>query len=1106
MLKIFYGRENLDKSKFIFDNLDGKTLLLVPDQFTLEAEKDAFFYLGRKGLMDIDIVSISRLGSKVLKETGGGRRPMIGRQGRHMLLTKILRDRDDELELYRGYSTRPGFVEMINNFISEMKQYQTSPDELEEVTGAVSENSFLHKKLSDMLKIYRDYEERIQGKYTDSEDYITLYTERIAGSPSVAASSVWIYGFDYFTPKNIRVIEQLTAAARNVNLVLTWDGGKSDIFRLTGLAAGRFGDCRKIDIGGESSFDGGGYEIKKKTALEHIERQLFALPADTCADSTGITLVKAANYYAEAETAAAYVLDLVRDECLRLRDIVLICNDLDTRGKIFKRVFAQYGMELFMDAKRDILHVPAVKYVTALMDVISEGYRREDVMELIKTGLTDIDAGEAEDLENYCLEYDIKSTLWKKDFEKGKDRFGQETVDRLNDMRQRIIDPLLDFTEKYREAGTVENRIRVLYGYLSEDVKLPEKLAALMEEQRDSGDTESMQETSQAWDMIIEVFDQLDAILGSEKISMKDMDALLKSGFEAAEIGMLPPSADGIMMGTMQRTRSGRIRAMLVTGANEGILPAQISNDGLLSSEEKNRLEDLKKEKGIGEICKMDRLRTMEEELAIYRNMAKPADRLYMSCSVSDEEGGAIRPSYIFDRVRSMFPDVRVEKDIINRGKPAELVAGRGSTLKYLTYALRAPEEGQEPAGVWKDVLRWYEKNGGTEIEKVKDGLFFRNEAGRINSEAAKELYRKEGNDYLSLSPSRLEKYGRCPFAHFVNYGLVPEKIEMYKVGPVDMGDLYHSSLMHVAEKLSEGCTRITDPDSRWMCIDESECDALSDAVLKTEIGKYREGIMDKDAAETYRSLRMRDMLRSTVRMMVEQVRRGEIESMEYEVGFGKGRPIPPVEAAAGDILVEGKIDRVDVLPGDHVKVIDYKSGSDKYSEAEARSGWKLQLFVYLKAAMEGKRSPAGTFYFHIDYPMRDAGAMSVAEAKKAAEDAVREAFKMDGIMLDDPDVIRGIDSEVYENCGRSAVAPLTVKSGKNGNTVSGNKVLSAEEFAALMDAVGTRMDEMCRELADGSIEIHPRVNKNISACTYCDYKGICKFDTAFEGCRYEKI
>ena len=92
MLNIHYGREDLNKDKYIFDNIKGRTLLLVPDQFTLQAERNAFFYMGKKGFMDLEVLSISRLGTRVLRETGGSAFPLINKYGRHMLLTKILEE------------------------------------------------------------------------------------------------------------------------------------------------------------------------------------------------------------------------------------------------------------------------------------------------------------------------------------------------------------------------------------------------------------------------------------------------------------------------------------------------------------------------------------------------------------------------------------------------------------------------------------------------------------------------------------------------------------------------------------------------------------------------------------------------------------------------------------------------------------------------------------------------------------------------------------------------------------------------------------------------------------------------------------------------------
>jgi len=225
---------------------------------------------------------------------------------------------------------------------------------------------------------------------------------------------------------------------------------------------------------------------------------------------------------------------------------------------------------------------------------------------------------------------------------------------------------------------------------------------------------------------------------------------------------------------------------------------------------------------------------------------------------------------------------------------------------------------------------------------------------------------------------------------------------------------------------------------------------------------------------------------------------------MRYEIGFGQERQMPPLKVKDGDdtVFIEGKIDRIDFLPDNYVKIIDYKSGNDKYNEEEAKSGWKLQLFIYLKAAMSDGRLPAGTFYFHIKDPLIDLKNIS-AEDTESIENEFRKTYRMDGVVVDNMDVIKNIDKDLADNGGASYVIPVNI--GKTGMNRWSN-VMSEEDFSDLLDEVDDKIKEMCCDILDGDISIHPKVHKNESACTYCEYKGICKFDVQFDGCRYEKI
>jgi ATP-dependent helicase/nuclease subunit B len=124
-----------------------------------------------------------------------------------------------------------------------------------------------------------------------------------------------------------------------------------------------------------------------------------------------------------------------------------------------------------------------------------------------------------------------------------------------------VILPLLSFGDAFKTASTISERVLVLYDFLSGPCGLPKKIEELMAEQKQDSQLELAQETAQIWNIAVENLDQLVEILGNEKLPMETFGKLLTAGFEAVEVGILPPAQDGLMMGTMQRTRSGMVKA-----------------------------------------------------------------------------------------------------------------------------------------------------------------------------------------------------------------------------------------------------------------------------------------------------------------------------------------------------------------------------------------------------------------------------------------------------------------------------------------------------------------------------------------------------------------
>lgn len=1165
MLNIYYGGENIEKEKFIFEHIKGRSLLLVPDQFSLQAERDAFFYLDKTGLMDLAVVDFSALGHKILKEAGGPVPPLIDKYGRHMLLTRILEESDDALKIYKGVRGKNSFVERVNMLISEMKRSEVSVDMLREVSESLEDSSFLKYKLKDIVTLFSLYEEAIAGKYLDSEDYITFYGDKMLDSSLVAASDVWVYGFDTFTPKNMLVLERILKTARSLNIVMTWeDAAKTPPERSAKDDAGDPSQSGDAAWPGDAGFLAADDREDLFSLTGFVIRNLVKMAEDlneevTCQAITGsgrdnlwsktlrefsvspeaplqekhprITAVCTSNIYAEADRAAAYILQLVREHGYRFGDIVVVCNDTGLRSGVIRRTFVRWGIPVFIDQKRKVIQHPVVGFLLSLLEIIGSGYRDSAVMQLIKSGFLGLAEEEQDALENYVQQFKIRGTLWKKPFSRMGDNYTAEDLNRFNELREQVVSVIETARDRIGKYNTAGEKIRGLYGFLSDDFMMEDRIEAMAKAQQEAGFLDGAAETGQSWNVICRIFDQIVETVGEERLSGRALRQIVEAGLAEMEIGIVPVNPDSVLVGTMQRTRVGRVKALLVLGANEGLLPLQKTDEGLLSEREKAVLEEMDLE-----FSRTEDMVKQEERLAIYRTLSQPEERLYVSCSRIDETGGELRPSAVFRELEN-FLQSRAESDDsvvlgdLEDGAVTEIAVSPKGAISYLTDAFREYLEDGKLDEDWLYAGLWYGSHEPEEMERIRRGMEFDNEQNALGGQLADALYRGDRRA-IEASASRLEKYSGCPFAHFISYGLRPEDLRVFEMGPREIGDIYHECIMKLSQRLTVGedsfqgldavPVAVTDPDSRWMKITQEECREEIRRILQEETGTYREGLLSSGRNESYRTERIVDICSRVAWAMIGQVRRGRIREMYFEQPFARGAQLPPIRVTAGEheVLIKGKIDRMDVLEmPEHedgletaVRIVDYKTGGDSVDVEHFRSGYKLQLMLYLKAATQKQEvKPAGVFLFKIREIDADADARTVVPGEVAAEERMEDAYKLEGIVLDDMDLIDAMDTEIG---GASKVLPIKyVKKNGTYSGSSGGYLFSREEFEELSAQVDRQVDRICREICDGKIDIRPKKEKKKdmegnykTSCKYCSYKSICMFDTAFPGCRYERV
>ncbi|MGX8773584.1 MAG: PD-(D/E)XK nuclease family protein [Bacillota bacterium] len=1144
MLNIFYGCETTDREKLIFDHIDPDrdTIIIVPDQASLQMERDALDYFrgkdGRTALLDIMVADFSSLGYKVIKETGGRQPELIDKYGRQMLLS-VLIDRladSGELEVYKNMKARTTFVSNANQLISEMKRCGVTSSDIEQAAGETG--SYLSLKLSDINRIYMAYEDSIEGRFTDSEDYIRFYGQLMEDSELIRRSVIWITGFDTFTPLNMEVIQRLIAASEEVNVVMTWDDAKA-----AGPGAGGPSDARFLTTGeGEGLFDLTALvmdnlkETAEAAGVAWNQEQIPHIHRDSIweDDPAGkITLVKASNIYAEADRAAACVTELVRDKGYRYRDITVICNDMGVRGGILRRTFERWGIPAFADRKRKVLHQPVVRFLLSFLHVISEGYTDSAVMEMVSAGLMGFSRRDEELLSNYVSEAKIRGTKWKQAFTwEGKDSFGTgrytDDLERLNEMRAFIVDTIEDARSDIGRRNSAEEKVRGLSGFLEEKFGILDRIEELIARQTELGLAEGAAETAQSWSMICGIFTQVINVIGEENISNRQLRDILTEGLRGMEIGLVPASTDCVIIGTLQRTRISRSPVLIVTAANEGVLPLAAVGGGLLTERELDTLEELKYN-----IAKKDEVRRQEEQLAIYRMFSLPSDELIVMCSMADQDGRSISPSGVFSVLEEM-EGVRKLGDLGDEDITDRIASGKGS-LAFMADAMQNYIENGRIDDAWLAAMNWYESRDPDSISKIRQGLDFDNRVQNLEKDFADSLYFGD-SDSIRVSASKLEVYGSCPFRYFIEKGLRADEPDAYETSPASRGSVFHMALQRISQRLTDEAKAanltVTDPESPWMTLSEEDCRRQIDEIIREDAVSYSEGVYLSD--NEYR-LQLEQIIKTCSDIawaMIGQVRKSRVKDMYFEESFGpNSRRIPPFEIElehGRKAVLTGIIDRLDIIDvpeeaggtgesREAVRVIDYKTGSEEIDLEQIREGYKLQLMIYMNVAGEAAGTtdgaePAGVFYFKIRDLDEDVGSKNESSySGESIAERIAKSCRLEGIMVGEDQILRAMDGTIAPT-EYSTVLPL--KQNKDGGikTLSNSAMLSAEEFDSLCKVTIDNVRRICRDIQAGRIDIEPKRSRKQkgswqkNSCTYCPYRSICLFDTSFRNCRYKII
>ena len=1075
MLTILIGRAKTGKSEQVLRRMaeageGGRQILLVPEHASHQAEVDVCRACGDGASRHAEVLSFRRLAERVLSITGGIADVTLDNGGKLLTLQRALLETAPQLKVYRKPSRKAGFLEQMLALFDELRCYEVTPELLWQQAQDIGGAS--HDKLVDLSLLYAAYEARLCRPGLDARDRMSKLCDHLEESGYVRGKDVFIDGFTYFNAQERRALTVFLRQARSVTVTLLGEvGSREEIFQpslKTMQMLERLAESENISVRIESFTDTG------TSALQHLERFFFGEAAPYEGDSSAIRIRKASTAYAEVEQTAADIRRLLAAGKCRCRDITVAARNMSEYMDTIETVFERYGIPVYLSRRSDILEKPVLSLLTGVLASISNGFEYEDMFRWLKTGLAGLTPEECDLLENYVLKWEIHGQMWLRDVDwtENPDGYGApwndlrlQRLEQVNGLRRRILGPLRRLTEGLKAGVTARDHAEALYGFM-EELGLEAALTERMQRQAEAGRLQEAEETAQLWEILCGVLDQFVEILGEERFGSEEFERLFRLVLTQYSVGTIPVSLDQVSVSEITRNDRHTTKYLFLLGANDHVLPDPGQSGGLLNEDDRQELAL----RGI-ELAPTGMERMGVELQNLYAALAQPTEGLTVSYPVTDVSGGELRPAFVLERLRLLFPRLRLERE----------PAGR-------EYRFTAPAPAMEMAGqmpgspLWQFLRR--DGDNARRLDAMERAAAARR--GRLSPAAVEAVYGRR----ISMTASRLERLRSCHFAYFMEYGLRAKPREPAAFDAPQIGTFLHYLL--------ENVTRDVLAQGGFAAVDNALLHRLAERYIDRYVEQELHNFQNRNARFRYLFRRLRNTAFAVIDQIAEELRHSDFVPMAFELSFGgKDGTLPAVTVSLpdGDLRVGGKVDRVDGWIQDgrlYLRVVDYKSGRKKFDLANVRMGLDIQMLLYLFALQkEGKQyfgreiEPAGVLYL----PARDEIlSMERNVTPEALEKEREKTLKRSGLLLAEPQVLQAMEHEALTE---PHYLPLRVN---RSGELSGS-IASAAQLGRLGNYVDRLLHQISEELRGGNIDADPCCHsEEDTQCRFCDWAPACHF------------
>ena len=1142
-LQLILGGSGAGKTTYLHDEVirlsmehpQEQYFLIVPEQFTMQTQKDIVTRHPNHGTMNIDIVSFARLAYRIFEELAVENLSVLDDMGKSMVLRKVAAAQKRQMVLFGGQLNKPGFVGQLKSMLSEFYQYGITPENLREMAPS-AKSPLLQQKLNDLALVEQSFQEYIEGHYITTEQVLDVLCRLIPESKLIRNSVIALDGYTGFTPVQYRLAELFLVYAKQVFVTVTADEaagvygrmGMQNLFYMSRQMAVRLSEiAEKNQI--KKLPDIVLNDQKNRCFAQHpelawLEQNLFRYGTKNTYNgeqTESISFFQASNPSGEISHIVHEIQRLVQEGRVRYREIAVITGDLPGYGKEITHQFTQNQIPHFLDDKKNVLDNCLVELIRASLEAVRQDFSYESVMRFLRTGLVSQDRTMMDRLENYIFAMGIRGgKRFRATWEQTYRGAGDLNITELNAFKERALAPLFAMQETFRQEHlTIAGMTDAVLALLT-DCRTEEKLGSYQEYFARIGEHRLAKEYGQVYGLVTELLKRLSDLLGEECVSRKEYLEILDAGFAELKVGVIPAVADRVVVGDITRTRLAHIKVLFFAGVNDGIVPARKEKGSLLSDRDREFLGEHHME-----LAPTAKEESFQQRFYLYLMMTKPSKQLVLSWCRTGADGKSRRPSFLIGELRAMFPNALLadqetqdDSEIYSvaeakRKLSAELGRYRDGQLGVSVEAdisggnsdtsASKTQIGRD-AGVaqFLELYRWFASSNDYQetLSHLTDAAFFVYEKQGISHAVANALY----GEILSGSVTRLEQYAACAYGHFLKYGLELLERKRYELASSDIGTLFHESIDLCFRQAKE-------KQYDWHTMTDETRDALVEECVAAVAENYGNTILGSSARNRYLAQRVGQITKRTIWALQQQIKKGDFVPAGFEISFSAADNLSAMKIALSEkeaLHLRGRIDRMDVCEDGgrvYVKIIDYKSGSTSFDLLALYYGLQLQLVVYMDAVSEmaqnhypGKEIvPAGILYYNIADPLAE---------KKGDPDPdqidaeILKKLRMNGLVNSELEAVRHLDRTIEKE---SDVIPVVLK---DGEVQAGrSSVANRERFARLSQFVHRKLKEAGQEILDGEIGVEPYKNGQRTACDYCPYHAVCGFDRKTSGYEFSR-